>query len=146
MDPFAEELAQAIEAALPTWVERCVALRVARTDLATSLELREAAVRAGQLALAEIGPHIRSLLESDIDAQWTTPLALLRKAVLYPTRVLKEAGIPDVERDPFRVQIFPQDIYDLTPANFGAIDQSLSDPGVAWGASKAMTHIRRHRQ
>jgi len=70
----------------------------------------------------------------------------LRKAVLYPTRVLKEAGIPDVEQDPFRVQIFPQDIYDLNPANFGAIDQSLSDPGVAWGASKAMTHIRRHRQ
>ena len=70
----------------------------------------------------------------------------VQKAVLYPTRVLKEAGIPDVERDPFRVQIFPQDIYDLNPANFGAIDQSLSDPGVAWGASKAMTHIRRHRQ
>ncbi len=38
---------------------------------------------------------------SDIDEQRTTPLALIRGAVRYPTEVLRAAGVPPVERDRF---------------------------------------------
>ena len=145
VDPFAEELADAIDSALPAWVERCVALRAGPAGAASSPQLAEAAVRAGQAAIADIGPKIRALLDADIDAQWTTPLALLRQAVVYPTDVLLEAGIPEVQRDRFSVDRFSRDIYGLTPAKFADVDESLADPGVAWGASKAMAHMRRHR-
>jgi hypothetical protein len=65
--------------------------------------------------------------------------------VIYPTRVLEEAGAPIVVRDQFSETNFPDDIYDLTPAKFADIDPSLADVGLAWGASKAMAHLQRHR-
>ena len=73
------------------------------------------------------------------------PLALLRTAVRYPTKVLHDAGAPVVERDKFSRERFPDDDYDLTPANWSDIDPSLLDLGIAWGAAKAFEHKQRHR-
>lgn len=145
VDPVSEELLATIEAVLPTWVERCVARRVVPRDGTLDPVLAEAAARAGRAAVADVVPRVRSLLDADIDAQWTTPLAILRQAVTYPTAVLAEAGVPAVGRDRFQQEAFPDDVYDLTPAKFGDVDEALADPGVAWGASKAMAHMRRHR-
>lgn len=145
MDPYAQQLADAVDAVLSAWVERCVALRAGQAGLAESPQLREAAVQAGETARREVGIRLRALLELDIDVQTTTPLAILRQAVVYPTLVLREAGVPAVSRDRFSESNFPDDVYDLTPAKFADIDPSLADPGLAWGASKAMAHLQRHR-
>jgi hypothetical protein len=87
---------------------------------------------------------VRALLERDVDEQATTPLSLLRGAVRYPTAVLRRSGIPPVERDEVQAQLFPDDLYDLTPASFADVDPALADPGLAWGAAKAFAHIQRH--
>ncbi|MGH9207304.1 MAG: hypothetical protein ACRD1G_12200, partial [Acidimicrobiales bacterium] len=76
----------------------------------------------------------------------STPLSLLRLAVRYPTEVLRRAGVPPVERDPFTESRFPSDDYDLTPASLGQIDPVLAEIGLTWGAAKAMSHRRRHGQ
>ena len=104
----------------------------------------DAAREAGLQAAAEVGPAVRRLVEADIDAQRTTPLALLRSAVRYPTRVLQEAGVPPVERDPIQVRLLPDDLYDLSPASFADVDPALAEPGMVWGAAKALAHRRRH--
>ncbi|HEX2048796.1 MAG TPA: hypothetical protein VHF27_13600 [Acidimicrobiales bacterium] len=140
MEPHATALADAIVAALPGWVERCVASRLAGPDRAVS----EAAREAGRRAAAEVGPEVRALLAADIDDQRTTPLALLRAAVRYPTQVLRAAGVPPVERDPIQARLFPGDLYDLSPANFADVDPALAEPGIVWGAAKALAHRRRH--
>lgn len=145
MDPYAQQLADAVDAVIAAWVERCIALRVEQAGLAETPQLRQAAVRAGESARREVGPRLRALLETDIDAQSTTPLAILRRAVDYPTSVLREAGVPTVSRDRFSETNFPADVYDLTPSKFADVDPSLADPGLAWGASKAMAHLQRHR-
>ncbi|HEX4217096.1 MAG TPA: hypothetical protein VHZ02_01905 [Acidimicrobiales bacterium] len=145
MDQYAQQLADAVDAALPAWVERCVALRAGQAGLAETPQMRQAAMRAGEAARQEVSTRLRALLELDIDAQTTTPLAILRQAVMYPTRVLQEAGVPAVSRDRFSESNFPSDVYDLTPAKFADVDPSLADPGLAWGASKAMAHLQRHR-
>ena len=145
VDPYAQQLADAVDAILPTWVERCVARRVEQAGLVETPHLRQAVVLAGETARREVGPRLRALLDSDIDAQTTTPLAILRQAVEYPTSVLAEAGIPIVARDRFSETNFPADVYDLTPSKFADIDPSLADSGLAWGASKAMAHLQRHR-
>ena len=145
MDSYAQQLADAVDAVLAPWVERCVALRAGQSGLAETPELRAAAARAGQRAASEVGPQLRAFLDLDVDAQTTTPLAILRRAVAYPTRVLSEAGVPAVVRDRFREANFPDDAYDLTPAKLADIDPSLADPGLAWGAAKAMAHRQRHR-
>ena len=104
----------------------------------------EAAREAGRRAASEVGAEVRALLAADIDDQWTTPLSLLRAAVRYPTAVLQAAGVPAVERDPFRERLEPADLYDLSPASFADVDPALTEPGMVWGAAKALAHRRRH--
>jgi hypothetical protein len=144
-DPYAQQLADGIDAFLPTWVVRSVTtLMMAWSGTVPPevlLAAEQAAVEAGQ----EVGGAVRSLLETDIDEQRSTPLTLLRGAVRYPTEVLRAAGVPPVERDRFAEEAFPSDLYDLSPASFADIDPALADVGLAWSASKAMQHRRRHR-
>jgi len=85
------------------------------------------------------------LLDADIDEQVSTPLAILRSlAVRYPTAVLRDAGVPPVQRDEFVEEVFPEDTYDLAPAAFTDLDPDLGDVAIAWGAAKAFEHKRRH--
>jgi hypothetical protein len=144
MDERAAALSEGIEASLPGWVERSVErLLVAHRGRADP-DVMSAARRAGEEARADIGRRVRELLAADIDRQSTTPLSLVRQAVRYPTDVLRQAGVPPVERDRFSEERFPDDLYDLTPASFADLDPSLLEPGVAWGAAKAWLHKQRH--
>jgi len=143
---YALDLADGIDAALPGWVVGCVErILVAYRGRVDPAE-RRAAEDAGLGAVADIGPRIRTLLLTDIDEQRTSPLALARDAVRYPTAVLARAGVPPVERDPFTVRQFPDDPYDLTPASFADVDPDLHEPGLTWGAAKAHVHLARRRR
>jgi hypothetical protein len=139
----ATALADAIEAALPGWVERAVARRMADTGRSEP-EVTAAAAAAGVRAQREVGPRVRALLEADIDEQRSTPLSLLREAARYPTEVLRAAGVEPVERDEMQQRLLPEDLYDLAPATFADVDPALAEPGLAWSAAKAWTHRRRH--
>jgi len=142
IDEHATALAEAIEAALPVWVERSVRSRLAAAG--TSGQVTEATAEAGRRAAAEVGGAVRRLLAVDVDEQPTTPLALLRGAVRYPTEVLRAAGVPPARRDRVQEQLFPDDVYDLSPASFADVDPSLFEPGLRWGAAKAFVHKQRH--
>ena len=139
----ATALADAIDRAIPGWVRRCVTSRL--PEGASTDAVAAAAGEAGERARAQMSPRIRSLLTADIDHQRTTPLALLRETVRYPTAVLVAAGAPPVQRDEAQERLFPDDVYDLNPATFADVDPALADLGVAWGAAKAWAHRRRHR-
>ena len=102
------------------------------------------AQEAGRRAAADVAGRLGDLLSADVDAQATTPLEVVRGAVVYPTGVLLRAGVPAVVRDAFDEARFPDDAYGLTPASLGAVDPSLTDPARAWGAAKAMAHKARH--
>ena len=145
VEPHATALADAVEVALPGWVERSVTrIMAAWLGRPPDAGVVEAAREAGRRAGAEVGAQVRALVAADIDDQWTTPLSLLRAAVRYPTAVLADAGVPPVERDPFREKLEPGDLYDLSPATFADVDPSLAEPGMVWGAAKALAHRRRH--
>ena len=144
VEPHTTALADAVEVALPGWVERSVSRIMAAWLGRASDAVLEAAREAGSRAGAEVGAEVRALLAADIDDQWTTPLSLLRAAVRYPTAVLQDAGVPPVERDPFRERLEPGDLYDLSPASFADVDPALAEPGMVWGAAKALAHRRRH--
>jgi hypothetical protein len=141
----ARNLADAVEDALPVWVVGCVRNVLLASSREWTAETEAAAQEAGARACLEVGAQVRELLECDVDEQRATPLALLRRAVRYPTEVLHAAGVPPVERDAFALQSFPQDLYGLTPATWSDIDPSLHEPGLVWGAAKAFVHRQRHR-
>ena len=143
---YARELADAVDAALSGWVERAVAQRWEQchgTELPSGVA--EAARAAGERARSELVPELRLLLATDVDAQRTNPLAILRRAVAHPTGVLAAAGVPAVARDPQAEQLFPDDPYDLTIATFGDLHPSVHEPGLVWGAAKAHVILRRRR-
>lgn len=146
MDAPAESLAVAIEDVLPGWVVRSVVKVATAAGRDVDDGLRSAAEDAGWRARAEVGVAVRALLDTDIDEQRTNPLSLLRDAVRYPTAVLRDAGVsPAVKRDEFAVRAFPDDVYDLAPATWTDVDETLQEPGIAWGAWKAYTHLSRRR-
>ena len=143
---YAAALADGVEAALAGWVVGCVERILVAYRGVVEPEEHEAAARAGAAAAAEVGPEVRALLLTDIDAQRTSPLALVRDAVRYPTDVLEQAGVPPVERDPFDERQFPDDRYALAPATFADLDPALHEPGLTWGAAKAHIHLARRRR
>ncbi len=144
MDDYARALADGIDAALPTWVVRSVTTLMTAWSGGLPVEVAVAAEEAGQRARVEVSAAVRQLLEADIDQQPTTPLALLRAAVRYPSEVLAAAGVPGLRRDRFTETAFPDDVYDLSPACLADIDPALADVGLAWGASKAFAYMQRH--
>jgi hypothetical protein len=141
----AAALADALDRAVAGWVVRCVERIVVQWRGDVPDDVRVAAARAGERALADVGPRVRALLARDVDEQRANPLALLRDAVRYPTEVLHGAGVPPVVRDEFAEAQFPDDVYDLTPASFADLDPALHEPGMAWGAAKAFTVLGRRR-
>ncbi len=142
---YAAALADGIEAALPGWVVRCVErlLLAWRGDVDPAV--RAEAEAEGERARAEVGPQVRALLGTDVDEQWTSPLHLVRRAVRFPTAVLRAAGVPPVQRDSFAAHTFPDDVYNLSPASFADVDPRLAEPGIEWGAAKAHVVLTRRR-
>ncbi|WP_420618643.1 hypothetical protein [Candidatus Poriferisocius sp.] len=136
----ARQLAEGIVQALPGWVVSAVESRLPEMGP----DHRQAAEAAGAAAAAEVGGKVTRLLAADIDDQRENPLAVLRRAVSYPTEVLSAAGASPVERDRFAIDRFPDDVYNLAPASFSDIHPDLQAPGLTWGAAKAFVHRQRH--
>lgn len=139
---YATALADEIQRALPSWVHAAVA---ARTGGTVPAELVETVAKAGVDAAEEVGGQIRSLLELDIDDQWTNPLTLIRTAIKYPNQILRDACVPTVNRDAQAKRFHPDDVYGLIPSSFADLGPTANDLGLSWGAAKAHVHLRRRR-
>lgn len=142
VDPGAA-LLEAARRVVPGWLRRITvdAARRGGVDQA-QLELRIDAVvdRASEELLARLA----DLLATDVDEQRTTPLTLVRAAVREPTQLLLELGAVPPPSSPDAGR-FADDVYRLGPATWSDVDPSLHEPGLAWGAWKAMTVLARRR-
>lgn len=143
----ADALVAAVAAALPGWVERSVQERYRSwAGHPAPAEVVAAATEAGRRAERDVVPRLRALLSTDVGAQRSNPLALLRAAVDHPGGVLAAAGVPPVVRDAQAERLFPGDLYDLGPATFADLDASVHEPGLVWGAAKAHVILARRRR
>jgi hypothetical protein len=132
-----QALLDAVEVALAPWVEQRLLARAPHLGPSAG----DTARRAADVALAEL----RRLLTTDIDAQRTTPLQILRDAMAGPTAALSAAGVPPVPRDARQAEVDPDDVYDLGPATWADLGDGVGEAGLVWGAAKAMVHLDRHR-
>lgn len=144
MDEYSAGLLEAVTAAVPGWVERCV-VSVARTQRLTLDGAGEAIAAAGAAAQAEVSERLRALLETDVDDQRGNPLDVLRRSVGHATAVLTDLGARPVQRDEFAQRVFPDDLFGLSPAAFSDVSEDLVEPGIMWGAWKAKTVLDRRR-
>jgi hypothetical protein len=144
---YADGLADAVVAALPGWVERAIADRFrAWSGGEPSGALQAAARVAAGATVDDLEGPLRELLAQDVDAQRSNPLAVVRRAVVWPTAVLRAAGVPPIARDAQAERLFPDDDYDLTPAAFGDLHPDVHEPGLTWGAAKAHVILARRRR
>ncbi len=127
---------------VPGWLRRSTIEAAHRGGVeASRVEHRVDAVVAR--ASEDLLDRLDDLLGTDVDEQRTTPLTLLRDSVRGPTQLLRELGaVAPSSADADR---FPDDVYRLGPATWSDVDPSLHEPGLTWGAWKAMTVLTRRR-
>lgn len=140
-----EDLILAVDRIAKDWLVRIATAACHRQFGALSDDLGRACESAARDGHEWIVKQLRDVLSTDVDSQIANPLQILRQAVAFPTAVLLRAGIPPVVRDEFDVSINPDDIYGLFPAHWSDVDESLTEPGIVWGAAKAATVLQRRR-
>lgn len=144
-----EDLIVAARSAVPRWLVRCVVNTARHAGLAPGDDQLTNVAADAALMSRDAAPIVLAALErllaTDVDAQSTNPLSVLRQAVRYPTEVLVRHGVRVRPRDDFAVRAFPDDVYGLSPATWADVDESLAEPGLVWSAWKAMTVLRRRR-
>lgn len=138
------DLVAALTKCVPQWLARCVSSTASGQgidlDGADRLVI-DMVHAAAPVVLAELV----DLLDTDVDAQSTNPLAILRSAVIWPTQVLDDLGARAVARDEFAIRHAPDDRYGLAPAGWDDVDADLREPGLMWGAWKAAVVLHRRR-
>ena len=138
-DPGAA-LASAATDAVPLWLRLRAEVAWAADGRAAPLDpdVVDAVTRSSDWLAGEL----TELLSSDVDEQRTTPLSIVRRAGAMVAAELERHGVPATEPPPHA------DVatgYGLAPASWSDVDQSLHEPGLVWGAWKAMTILRRRR-
>ena len=127
-------LADAAADAVARWTRdrvRAVVGSDALDDAATAAAADAAAhTRAGLLALRDVDPTTPGV---------PGPLEVVRDAYRFPTRVLRDAGVPPVRRDDFEVRHFPDDVYALRIQSFAELPggDDLAVLHAVWGSAKA---------
>jgi hypothetical protein len=141
-EPAADLLAAAAEVTEP-WIRRALVAGAAEQGVdATGWPDLDRGARETASALLE---RLAVLLATDVDEQRTNPLSLYRAAIADASTILGHHGVPVPAADPFAAEHFPDDHYRLGPATWSDVDETLHQPGLAWGAWKALTVLQRRR-
>lgn len=140
MAQAAREMVAGVRRVLPGWARREAARLLSAWGAVSAEELAatvEAAGAAGEEAAGRVAGELERLFEQPPAAQRATPLQIVRSAVREPTAVLAAAGVPDVVREDFAEEVWPEDRYDLVPRSFRDLDEDLAAVHFAWGMAKA---------
>lgn len=129
---------------VPGWLTRITAEAAARGGVDPASFGAELDDVVGEATAATV-TELEALLALDVDEQPVNPLSVLRGAIAGPTELLRRHDVRPRPVDPFITERFPDDVYGLGPAAWADIDQELHEPGMLWGAWKAMTVLQRRR-
>lgn len=143
-EPAVELLAAAVTV-IPDWLRR-ITVHAAATGGVEATQFGDSLDAMIDVEAARLGDLLGQLLAADVDDQSTNPLSLFRTAVAAPTDWLRSLEVPQPPIDPFTAERFPDDVYGLGPATWADVDPRLHEPGLTWGAWKAITVLRRRRE
>ena len=140
LDEASSALLAGVFQALPAWAARSADFLLSAwggLEAERQREVVAAAGDAGERAARRVAGELGRLLALDPAEQRATPLEIIRGAVAEPTAVLAAAGLPDVVRDPFEEQAWPDDRFGLVPRTLRDLDPDLAAIHFAWGVAKA---------
>lgn len=138
----AAALLDAAHRAVPLWLRRVVEAACRRGGVDPASVADELGLVVDRVAAATLD-RLAELLATDVDQQRTTPLSVFRDAVTAaPTEFLRVHGVAPPAQPG---EGHPDDVYALGPAAWSDVDPTLHEPGLTWGAWKAMTVLTRRR-
>ena len=145
LEPYPQELFDAVMEVISGWIQGRVTA-IASAEHGTCPEALLASLSEIGRATADIvANELAELLSTDVDAQRTNPLHVLRGATSVATSALQRAQVTPVRRDEFEVRAMPNDVYAIGPLTWRDLGESVHEAGITWGAWKAAVVLSRRR-
>ncbi len=145
LEPYPQELFDAVMDAISGWVQGRI-VEIATAEYGTCPETLLASLSEVGGATADIVANdLAQLLSTDVDAQKSNPLQVLRSSTSAATDALRKANVSAVRRDEFEVRAMPNDVYAIGPLTWRDLGEAVHEAGITWGAWKAAVVLSRRR-
>jgi hypothetical protein len=145
LEPYADDLYQAVTRAIPHWLTKQVSEIASLSIDETSEEFTSALADVSAHTLHVVSRDLFALLATDVDAQQTNPLHVLRGSTTSATQLLQAFGATPARRDEYEVRAMPDDVFSIGPLTWRDLGEEVHDAGISWGAWKAATILTRRR-
>ena len=145
LDAYVQDLYRAVNNAVPAWISARVSEIASHSCDVRSSEFASALADVAEKTLQVVSKDLFSLLATDVDAQQSNPLHVLRTSTTSATRMLQGLGIPEARRDEYEVRAMPDDVFAIGPLTWRDLGEEVHDAGISWGAWKAATILTRRR-
>jgi hypothetical protein len=145
LEPYADDLYQAVTRAIPHWITKQVAEIASLSIDETSKEFQSALTDVAAHTLHVVSRDLLALLATDVDAQQSNPLHILRASTTSATQLLQTSGATPARRDEYEVRAMPDDVFSIGPLTWRDLGEEVHEAGISWGAWKAATILTRRR-
>jgi hypothetical protein len=145
LEPYADDLYQAVISAVPHWITTQVSEIASLSIDETSKEFTSELADVAEHTLRVVSQDLFALLATDVDAQQSNPLHVLRASTSSATQLLQTFGAAPARRDEYEVRAMPDDIFSIGPLTWRDLGEEVHEAGISWGAWKAATILTRRR-
>jgi hypothetical protein len=145
LEPYPADLYQAVIRAVPAWITKQVSEIASLSINETSKEFTSALADVVEHILHGVSRDLLVLLATDVDAQQSNPLHVLRESTSSATQLLQTFGATPARRDEYEERAMPNDLFSIGPLTWRDLGEEVHDAGISWGAWKAATILTRRR-
>jgi hypothetical protein len=145
LEPYADDLFQAVTRAIPHWITTQVSEIASMSIDETSQEFQSALAGVAEQTHQVVSQDLFSLLSTDVDAQQSNPLHVLRASTSFATQLLQSFDATPARRDEYEVRAMPNDLFSIGPLTWRDLGEEVHEAGISWGAWKAATILTRRR-
>ena len=145
LDPYLQDLYTAVNNAVPAWISSRVSEIASSSCDVRSVEFTSALADVAEQILHDVSRDLLALLSTDVDAQQSNPLHVLRASTSSATQLLQTFGATPAHRDEYEVRAMPNDLFSIGPLTWRYLGEEVHDAGISWGAWKAATILTRRR-
>jgi hypothetical protein len=145
LDPYVQDLYLAVINAVPAWITSRVSEIASHSCDVRSNEFVSALANVAEKTLQVVSKDLYSLLATDVDAQQSNPLHILRSSTSTAAHMLQGLRVPEAQRDEYEVRAMPDDVFAIGPLTWRDLGEDVHDAGISWGAWKAATILTRRR-
>jgi len=145
LEPYPRDLYHAVISSVPGWITQQVSEIASLSIDETSKEFASALTDVAEQVLHVVSKELLTLLATDVDAQQSNPLHVLRASTSTATQLLQTFGATPARRDEYEVRAMPDDVFSIGPLTWRDLGEEVHDAGISWGAWKAATILTRRR-